>query len=150
MHNEEKVWQELAEKLVGICLSKLSELGKVELEQVDGKWYVEFNAKKLEDKGFAGAATLDKYNCPVVYLSPQLNIEGLVEVISHEAIHLIQICKGDMIPGCGYTEWKGRKYKTLPHNHPVYFEKQPWEREAKELQPILYKYLESEVNRYAD
>jgi hypothetical protein len=143
MTDDERI--RIAELMIRVCLRKLIELGKVELEQVHGKWYVEFNKRKLQKKSFAGAATLDDHNCPVVYLLPQLNMKGLMSVIPHEAAHLMQICKGDMIPEFGYTVWKGQKYKSLPYNHPDYFDKQPWEKEAKELQPILFEYLKSKV-----
>jgi hypothetical protein len=138
--------KEVAEVLVGLCLKKLVELGKVEREQVNGNWYVEFNEAKLQSKGLAGAATLDRANQPVVYLLPNLNPNGLMHIVAHEVVHLMQICKGDLIPYFGYMIWKGQKYKSLPNNHPDYFEAQPWEKEAADLQPMLLEYLESKMS----
>lgn len=137
----------LAEIFIGLCLKKLVELGKVEREQVNGRWYVEFNETKLQHKGFGGAATLDRNDHPVVYLLPELNIDGLTWVIAHEAVHLMQICKGDYFPCYGFSIWKGQEYVSLPHDHPDYFEAQPWEKEAEELHPILLEYLKSKAPR---
>src|SRR5918912_635426 len=99
--------KEVAELFTGLCLQKLVELGKVEREQVNGKWYVEFNVTKLKNKGLAGAATLDSFDRPVMYLLPELNLDGLMWIVAHEAVHLMQICKGDLIPDYGYKIWKG-------------------------------------------
>jgi hypothetical protein len=137
--------KEVAELFIGLCLQKLVELGKVEREQINGMWHVEFNETKLQNNGFGGAATLDRSNRPVVYLLPQLNIDGLMLVIAHEAVHLMQICKGDLFPCYGFSIWKGQEYLSLPHDHPDYFEAQPWEKEADELHPILLEHLKSKV-----
>lgn len=142
--NEEETKQRFAEYCINVYLSKLAELGKIELEQV--KCYVEFDKSKTLDKGFGGSTTIDNNGIPVVYLSPQLTLKGVMEATSHEAVHVMQICKGDMTPGFGYTIWKGEKYKSLPFDHPEYFKKQPWEKEARELESILLKHLQSEVN----
>lgn len=137
---------ELATLLVGLCLQELISLGRVTREQVNGIWYVEFNDVKLQAKGFGGAATLDRLNRPVIYLSSRLNIEGLMFVIAHETVHLMQICKGDFVPFNGFSIWKGKEYVLLPHDDPDYFEAQPWEQQANELQHILVKHLKSKVN----
>ncbi len=138
--------KEVAELFTGLCLQKLVELGKVEREQVNGKWYVEFNETKLKSKGLAGAATLDVFNRPVMYLLPELSLKGLMWIVAHETVHLMQICKGDLIPEYGYKIWKGQKYQSLPNEHPDYFEAQPWEKEADELHSILLEYLKSKAS----
>lgn len=140
--------KELAELFVGLCLGELVSLGRVTREQVNGNWYVEFNDAKLQANGFVGAATLDLMNRPVVYLSSRLNVKGLMCVIAHEVIHLMQICKGDLLPCNGFKLWKGQPYRSLPHDDPDYIEAQPWEREADELQPQLMKHLESKVDSF--
>lgn len=140
--------KELAELFVGLCLGKLVSLGRVTREQVNGNWYVEFNDAKLQAKGFGGAATLDLLNHPAVYLSSQLNIKCLMYVTAHEAVHLMQICKGDLLPCYRFSAWKGEEYRGLPHDDPGYFKAQPWEREADELQPQLVKHLESKVDSF--
>jgi hypothetical protein len=137
--------KEVADLFVGLCLQKLIELGHVEREQVNGRWYVEFNETKLMGKGFGGATTLDPRNQPVVYLLPQLNVQGLMFVIAHEAVHLMQICKGELIPGFGFSIWRGQEYLALEHDHPEYFEAQPWEKEARELEGVLLEHLKSNV-----
>lgn len=130
------------ELLIEKCLEKLIELGKIQRRQTFAFWYVDFAEEKLNNKGFIGAATLDSRNLPVVHLSPGLNDEGLIYTISHESVHLAQILRGDLIPGFGFTFWKGQKYKSLPYNHPKYRE-QPWEKEAYEVQPILFEHLQT-------
>ena len=135
-----------AELFIGICLQKLIEIGKVEREEVNGRWYVEFNETNSDSKGMAGAATLDDNNHPVVYLSPRLiALEGLMFLIAHETVHLAQICKGDFIPLYGFSIWKGQEYVLLPPDHPDY-SAQPWEAEANELSPVLLEYLKSRTN----
>lgn len=134
------------EYLIEMCLKKLVEMEKVDRAEIDVFWYAEFAAERLDNKGFIGAATLDRRNQPVVFLSRRLNDEGLVFTISHESVHLMQILKGDLFPGYGVTFWKGREYKSLPFNHPKYRE-QPWEKEAYEFQPVLFEYLQSLIQR---
>jgi hypothetical protein len=137
--------KEMAEVFAGLCLQKLVELGKVERERVLGTWYIEFDETKLKGKGLAGAATLDAFDRPVIYLLPELSIDGLMWVVAHEAIHLMQICKGDLIPCYGYKIWKGQRYQSLSNEHPDYFEAQPWEKEANELHSILLEHLKSKM-----
>lgn len=130
--------------LVVACLNQLIKLGEVKPGQINNSgWHIAFRQKTLSDKGFAGAAALDTNNRPVIYLSSNLTEKGLLYVIAHETVHLMQICKGDLIPGYGSQIWKGKSYKTLPANHPDYFEHQPWEKDAERLQPVLLNYLES-------
>ncbi len=133
--------QEVAELFVGLCLQKLVEMEKVERQQVNGKWYVEFNAAKLQRKGFGGAASLDCNNRPVIYLLPQLNVDGLMFVIAHEAVHLAQICRGDFVPLFGFSIWKAQEYVLLSVDDPKYTEAQPWEAEADDLSPVLLEHL---------
>ena len=135
---------EAANLFMGLCLAKLVEMERVRLEQVNGNWRVEFNGVKLHGKNFGGVATLDSNNRPVVYLSPQLNIEGLMFVIAHEAVHLAQICRGDYFPSFGFSIWKEKEYVLLPAGDPGYAS-QPWEAEAFELSPVLLEHVKSKV-----
>lgn len=138
--SSEKPEMEAVHTFIGLCLKKLIDLGRVNRERFNVFWYAEFADEKLGKKGLTGAATLDDLERPVMYLSPRLSLEGLLDVIAHESVHLMQICKGDLYPGFGFTVWKGREYKSLAADHPDY-KKQPWEKEAFELQPILLDYL---------
>ena len=81
--NEIEVKKELAEVLVGTCLNYLVHLGKVKSEDVNHKWYVEFNETKLNRQDLGGAATLGQNNRVVVYLLPNLTIDQLIYVIAH-------------------------------------------------------------------
>ena len=143
--NEIEVKKELAEVLVGTCLNYLVHLGKVKSEDVNHKWYVEFNETKLNRQDLGGAATLGQNNRVVVYLLPNLTIDQLIYVIAHEVVHLVQICKGELIPMYGYKIWRGQEYKTLRSDNNNYFEIQPWEKEADELHPILLEHLKSKM-----
>ena len=137
--------KEAAEVLVEMALTKLIEMGRIEREEIGGRWYVEFNQAKSDSKRMAGAATLDDNNHPVVYLSPRLTVEGLIFVIAHEVVHLAQICKGDFVPLYGFSIWKGQEYVLLPPDHPDY-SAQPWEAEANELSPMLLEYLKARTH----
>jgi hypothetical protein len=137
--------KDAADALVGCCLAKLVELGKVALEQVNQRWYVSFDDSRLNGKGFAGGATLDRNDHPVLYLSPELTVDAMIWIIAHESVHLMQICKGELIPMFGYQIWKGQPYETLPADDPSYFDSQPWEKEAHELHPILLEHLRSKA-----
>lgn len=143
--NEIDSEKDIVEGLIVLCLRKLVELGRVAPEQVNGNWYIEFNKEKLQSNGLARAATLDKKNQPVIYLLPNLNPKVLMFTVTHEVIHLMQICKGDLIPISGYMIWKGQEYKSLFYNHPEYLTAQPWEKEATDLQPLLLEYLKSKM-----
>lgn len=136
---------EAANLFMGLCLAKLVEMERVRREQVNGTWRIEFNREKLQRKQFGGAASLDSINRPVVYLSPQLNIEGLMVVIAHEAVHLAQICRGDYFPSYGFSIWKEQEYVLLSADDPNYSD-QPWEAEANELSPVLFAHLKSRVD----
>ena len=141
--DEQEAQKELAEALIVSGLSQLVRFGRINPDDVNHKWYVEFNDSKLEILSFAGAATLDRNNRAVLYLHSGLTLDGMLAVISHEVVHLAQICKGDLIPMHGFQIWKGKEYISLPADSPDYFEIQPWEKEAKELEPIVLEYLKT-------
>jgi hypothetical protein len=132
---------ELAQQAVNFCLLKLIDLGLVSLGEVNGKWYIQFDRARLEPRGLGAAATLDRDGMPVVYLLPTLSVKDLALAIAHESVHLMQLCKGDLVPMYDYHFWKGAQYPTLRADSPDYFEAQPWETQARELQPILTQTL---------
>jgi hypothetical protein len=143
--NEQDVQKEVAEVLVVSGLSQLVRLGRICPNDVNHKWYIEFNDSKLEGHSFAGAATIDRNNRAVLYLHSRLTIDGMLMVIAHEVVHLAQICKGDLIPMYGFQIWKGKEYISLPADSPDYFKAQPWEKEAREFEPLLLEYLKSKI-----
>jgi hypothetical protein len=134
-----------ANLLMGLCLTKLVEMERVHREQVIGTWRIEFNGEKFQRTKFGGAASLDSMNRPVVYLSPQLNIEGLMFVSAPEAVHLALFCRGDFFPAYGFSIWKEQEYVLLSADDPNY-SNQPWEAEANELSPVLFAHLKSRVD----
>jgi hypothetical protein len=145
---DETDWKrEFAEALVVLGLRKLVELGKVTPEEVNHRWYVKFDARRLENSKFAGGATLDESNRAVMVLPPEFTPESLMTLVAHEVVHLAQMCKGELIPMFGFQIWKGEEFLSLPANSPDYFTAQPWEKEADELQPILLEFLEKEVSK---
>lgn len=134
--------EEVVEGLACACLTKLIEIGRVTREQVAGKWYVEISDERLLPRRLFAATTIDNNGQTVMYVRSALLPEELVSAIPHEAVHLMQICKGDLIPGYGYQVWKGKRYPSLAADDPNYFEAQPWEAEARELSLILSEELE--------
>src|SRR3989442_5825600 len=136
---------EAANLFMGLSLAKLVDMNHDRSDQVNGNWRIEFNGARLQRKNFGGATTLDSNNHPVVYLSPRLNVEGLMFVIAHEAVHVAQICRGDYFPSFAFSIWKGREHVLLPADDPSYAN-QPWEAEAFELSPVLLEHLKSKVN----
>ncbi len=139
--------RKFAETLIVLCLRRLVELGKVTPEEVNHKWYVKFDARRLANSKFAGGATLDDSNRAVMVLPPEFTPESLMDLVAHEVIHLVQICKGELIPMFGFQIWKGEEFLSLPADSPDYFTAQPWEKEAEDLKPILLEFLEAEVSR---
>ena len=131
--------------MLSLSLAKLVEMNHVRREEVNGNWRIEFNCAKLQRKNFGGATTLDSNNHLVVYLSSQLNVEGLMFVIAHEAVHVAQICRGDYFPSFGFSIWKGCEHVLLTADDPSYAS-QPWEAEAFELAPGLFEYLKTKAS----
>lgn len=136
-----EIMLDLAQQAVNFCLLKLIDLGLISLNEVNGKWYIQFDQSRLDSKGLGAATTLDREGIPVMYLLPTLNVRGLARAISHESVHLMQLCRGDLVPLFGYQLWRGVAYMTLPADSPDYFEAQPWEQEARDLQPMLLDVL---------
>ena len=136
--------REIANHMLGVCLSKLVQIGLVSREQVNGRWHSRCDLdSRLEQLGFAAAASIDDNGNPVVIFSSKLNIQGLAHTLPHEAIHLAQICSGMYEPCSGYTVWSGEKYSNLAADDPNYFspEHQPWEAQAHELEPVVREAL---------
>jgi len=137
---------EIAEACVILCLGELVRLGRIVPAEVNGRWHIRISADKLVKRGLTGAVTLDGQHRAVMYLTSELTIEGLMHVIAHEVVHLAQICRGDLIPKYGYQVWRGEPYPTLTADDPDYFSHQPWEVEAKALQPILLRVLQAKFS----
>src|SRR5687767_548773 len=119
---------EAANLLMGLCLKKLVEMARVRHEQVNRNWRIEFDGTKLQTKKLGAATTLDSNNQLVVYLPPPVNVEHLMLLIAHEAVHIAQICRGDYFPSFGFSVWKEQEYLSLPAEDPGYAS-QPWEAE---------------------
>lgn len=133
--------REVAVALVVLCLEELVCLGRVEPADVNRRWYVVIDPERLASRDLAGAVTLDGRGGVVLLLLPNLSIEGLLGVVAHEVVHLVQMCRGELVPLRGCHAWKEDLYETLPAGHPDYFLAQPWEAEAAELQPVLLRHL---------
>lgn len=148
---DETNWKrECAERLIWICLRKLVGLGKVTPAEVNHRWYVEFDERRLGNSNFAGATTLDAGGRAVMLLPVEFTLEKLMFLVAHEVVHLVQICKGELIPMSGFQIWKGEEFLSLPADSPDYFSAQPWEDEANELHPILLEFLKKEVERLSE
>ena len=136
---------EAANLLMGLCLKKLVEMARVRHEQVNRNWRIEFDGTKLQTKKLGAATTLDSNNQLVVYLPPPVNVEHVMFLIAHEAVHVAQICRGDYFPFFGFSVWKEQEYVSLPAEDPGYAS-QPWEAEAFELAPGLFEYLKTKAS----
>lgn len=142
----------VANYMLGLCLSELVQMGFVSMEQVNGRWTSRCDLDELlARQGFAAAVTIDDKGMPLVIIESArcLYIEGLLQTIPHEAVHLAQICSGKYEPYAGYSIWMGVKYPNLLSTDPNYFsaDHQPWEAEAKELAPQLERLLRSKIAR---
>lgn len=135
----------IAEGLVVHCLRELVRLGRVEPAEVNGRWLVAVDGERLASKGLAGAVTIDGHGRVVLLLPPNLSLDGLLGMVAHEVVHLVQTCRGELVPLWGCHLWKEELYETLPADHPDYFSAQPWEVEAAELQPVLLAHLRALV-----
>lgn len=143
--NREDLMMEVAKELTGACLGKLVQMGLVTTEQVSGSWRVEFSDERLVPCQMFSAASIDSKGKPVIYIRTTCTMEQLMYALAHEAVHLAQICSGDLVPDYGRQFWKGTPYPSLPAGDPNYVAAQPWEAEAAELQPVL---LEDLKRRY--
>lgn len=135
---------EVAEYFVVLALEKLVSDGRIFPDDVNHKWYVSFDDKSLTSNRFAGGATIDRQGRAVIYFHKDLTIEGLMHVAAHEAVHLAQICCGDMTPQYGTTIWKDKEYGNLAAEHPDYAN-QPWEAEAFSLESSIFNYIKSKA-----
>lgn len=131
----------LAKKLTGTCLDKLVQIGLVTTEQVSGSWRVQFSDARLVPHQMFSAASIDKNGTPVIYIRTNCTKEQLMYALAHEAVHLAQICAGDLVPEYGRKFWKGTSYPSLLAEDPNYVASQPWESEAADLQPVLFEVL---------
>jgi hypothetical protein len=141
--NSRDLMIEVAKGLIGACLCKLVELNRVTIEQVNGKWRVEFSDERLVPRQMFSAASIDRDGKPVIYIRTTSTLEQLKFAIAHEAIHLAQICAGDLVPEYGRQFWKGTAYPSLQAGNPNYIATQPWEEEAADLQPVILEYLQN-------
>ena len=127
------------EKLVHFIIGALDKLGFFERVPPAVQWRIDWNDEKLAAQGLRAAATLEGQN-PVLLLSRQFRLAtGICDLI-HEAIHMAQIIKGDLVPGFndGTVLWKGQCYQKVPPSDPHYMDSQPWEAEASALTgPVL-------------
>lgn len=133
---------EVATGLAGACLFKLVQIGHATKDQVTVDWYVEISDVRLVSRELFAAASIDGHGRPVIYIRSNAPLKALMYAIAHETVHLMQICKGDLVPEYGRQFWKGTPYPSLPADDPTYLTAQPWEAEAAELQPILWEDLQ--------
>ena len=85
-----------------------------------------------EPKGFFGDADVHD-GVAYITLNKRLNLKNTIITLFHEMVHVCQMLRGDLVIGEGgrNTVWRnsdnGSEYRNTP-----------WEREAYELEQILY------------
>ena len=115
------------------------------------RFYVTNDDSRLSVPRFLAAASIDANGVLYVAVRRGLNLaelDEIVRVIAHEAIHLAQMAKKDLDPRSGYSLWRGTPYANLHGDHPRYFDDQPWEREARDLESALLTRLLTLVEHY--
>jgi len=126
--------------LLRFCLKQLVDDGYVEQADVVGRFHVDFGAVgELARSGQAAATVQDQEGHAVVLLDPIFGLRAAIWAIPHEAVHVAQICRGDLKnPRREIKLWKGKLYESLPPDDPRYSD-QPWEAEAFSLDRALRK-----------
>jgi len=124
------------------CLRHLVTFGAVTEQEVSARYYIRWDrAYVLQYRGHGAATTQDEEGRAVVYLDPDQQVHQLVSCIIHEATHVAQICRGDLVSlrGRGH-EWCGERHDGCDAEDPAYLD-QPWEIEAEEMVPRLISML---------
>ena len=138
LENGEK--RDLIMGLVKFCLMYLVEKNYVLLEQVQQNYWIQFDDDaQLQQQGLLAAVTRDDEGHAMLLVDWARPLSATIWALPHEAIHLAQICKGDLVHQKGRTLWKEQAYTSLDAEHPDYFSSdlQPWEAEAKSLESEL-------------
>jgi hypothetical protein len=125
--------------LAAECLRDLVNDECVSSDQIQqSQWYLRpDDGNNLNAKMFFAAASVDQNGRPYLLINPTSPLKALAWAIPHEAIHIAQICKGDLEPGHGYSTWRGTRFNQLTADDPSYVLGQPWEAEAQELEARL-------------
>jgi len=134
----EKDIQETISAVVEFCLRCLVKMKDVSEDQLRHRVCVDWNSsERLRRCKLAAAVTQDNEGRAVLKLDRTLSLGVLVWAIPHEAVHIAQICRGDLryLPD-RITYWKGRLCRAMDADDPDYFH-QPWEAEAELLGPKL-------------
>ena len=133
------------ERCVNLVIRALQSIGFFSEKPRVTVWRIRFDTLSLSREGYRAAATVER-ECPLMVLPQDFRLENDIEALIHESIHLAQILKGDLVPGCGDGTmiWKGQKYNKLPATHERYFDDQPWEEESRRLCPIVRKKLSAQ------
>jgi len=126
--------KDIVDTFMGLCLRYLVDKGFVAKSEIQGNWYSTEASDQLEKGSFVAAASIDNAGRPVVLFNTNMPLKAIIYSIPHEAVHLAQICKGDLEPLKGKSLWKEKAFCTLPGDDPNYFSGQPWEAEAQDLE----------------
>lgn len=137
------------EVIVRKGLNYLVLTGFVDTEAIGNFYYASSPAfdKILDSKNLAGAVTEHEEGYPMVMILSKLKSNVLLEIISHEVIHLAQYFKGDYKPSINKTFWKGKEYRALEASDENYFNPkyQPWETQARKLENDVLEWYMSDI-----
>lgn len=136
--------RELVIRLVGFCLQVLVEQAFVTRKQLAGRVRFDFQADtQLDRRDFAAATTQDDAGNAVLQVHSNLPIAQTVWCLPHEAVHIAQVCRGDLAyPLGGGVIWKGERWLPSQADDPQYFG-QPWEEETGRLAPELMRAMKN-------
>lgn len=126
-----------------ISLEYLCEVRFVDRCLLKGKWVLNFNlSDRLREEKKVAGTTIHSNGLIVVACNHYRSLNELIYAQPHEAVHVAQIARGNLIPSNGFSCWKGRKYPNLSVDDPDYFVSQPWEAEAQRMEGNVRSYLQ--------
>jgi len=142
--SRENEWAQLGDEerevisgLLRFCLQLLVDDGHVQEDELRSNFHIAYEGSdRLNSRGLAAATTQDDEGHAVLVVDPALPLDAIIWAIPHEAVHVAQVCRGDLAFLVRCTQWQGQSYVTLHAEHPDYL-MQPWEAEAARLEHDL-------------
>ena len=105
--HEPAIREELILATVQCCLRTLVDRGVVREDQLQRRYSIDWSSSdRLRSLELAAATSEDAEGRAILKLDAMLPLLALVWTIPHEAVHIAQICRGDLrFPPHGGTHW---------------------------------------------
>lgn len=146
--------EQLPEKLqfvISASIGYLVHSGFISPEAAQIGWWPRYDqTERLEALGLGAGCTLDEAQGAIVAFNLKRTPEELLWSCPHEAVHLCQLLKSDWDPQMGYSFWKGQRFDFLASDDPDYYDKQPWEKEAHQLEGPIREHAEQYLPWYRE